>query len=111
MGAIDKVLQVFLACVLATAIAALSACGNKKSTTREASTEGHAAYGHRAVYVYFWTRGAKGRRVAGPVLVDLSRRTLLPEGALVPQLEVLGPRRFDGGSELVRHQYFRSMGT
>src|SRR3989442_171933 len=28
MGAIDKVLQVFLACVLATAIAALSACGN-----------------------------------------------------------------------------------
>src|SRR3989442_10796434 len=28
MGAIDKVLQVFLACVLATAMAALSACGN-----------------------------------------------------------------------------------
>jgi hypothetical protein len=46
-------------------------------TAREASIEGHPCYGHRGVYVYFWTRGAKARRVAGPILVDLSGRRVL----------------------------------
>src|SRR5262249_28599858 len=46
-------------------------------TAREASIEGHPCYGHRGVYVYFWTRGAKARLVAGPILVDLSGRRVL----------------------------------
>src|SRR5262249_57830449 len=43
-------------------------------TAREASIEGHPCYGHRGVYVYFWTRGAKARLVPGPILVDPSGR-------------------------------------
>jgi len=45
---------------------------------REASLEGHACYGHRAVTLYFWTRGPRGRRVGDPVLVDLSRQRVVP---------------------------------
>ncbi len=51
---------------------------------REASIEGHACYGHRAITLYFWTRGPRGSRVGGPVLVDLSRQRVVPpepEGA------------------------------
>lgn len=44
---------------------------------REASTEGHPSYGHRVVEVTFWTRGRRPEQVAGPVVVDLSRRALI----------------------------------
>lgn len=45
---------------------------------RESSLAGHPCYGHRAFTLYFWTRGPRSRRVAGPVLVDLSRRLVVP---------------------------------
>jgi hypothetical protein len=45
---------------------------------RESTLEDHPCYGHRAFTVYFWTRGPKARRVAGPYLVDLSQQRVVP---------------------------------
>jgi hypothetical protein len=45
---------------------------------REASIAEHACYRHRALYVFFWTGAKQLRRVAGPFLVDLSRRRVVP---------------------------------
>jgi hypothetical protein len=54
---------------------------------RESSLEDHPCYGHRAFTLYFWTRGPKARRVAGPYLVDLSKQRVVPpdqQGAVAP---------------------------
>jgi hypothetical protein len=40
---------------------------------RQATTPQDPMYGRRALDVYFWSRGAKAKRIAGPILVDLSR--------------------------------------
>ncbi len=63
-------------------------------TAREASIEGHPCYGHRGIYLYFWTRGAKARLVAGPILIDLSgRRVLQLEKPAAPSADETRGRR------------------
>lgn len=55
--------------------------GKRTRTTifpaREASLEDSPGYGHRVFEVMFWSLSPRPIRIAGPVLVDLSRRELI----------------------------------